>query len=347
VKIAPHLVLTLAGLALAGCAATQRPPVNRATSADTARVQQLLAERAASAASSRTIAPGDRLKIQVANLDELSGEFTVAKDGTVSLPLAGDLSVAGKRDVEVAEMLRARLAEQYLQSPQVLVTVIGYQGQRVAVIGAVRSPGFYDIQKQGETILDVITQAGGIAGSAGPKVYFSPAQGSSSAIEPIVVASADTDIASALKGRNPVEIDLTDLYQGRPVAALGIPVRDGDLVAVQQGGEIFVGGWVEKPNVYALQPAMTVTQAVTKAGGLHFAASSNSVTISRGDVNGHLQDYRLDYPAMAAGTEQDVLLEPGDKIYVGVSSVKVVPWSVYAVVATVVRVGVGAGVALF
>jgi protein involved in polysaccharide export with SLBB domain len=132
----------------------------------------------------------------------------------------------------------------------------------------VRNPGFYDIQKQGETILDVITQAGGIAGSAGPTVYFSPAQGAYSAIDPVLLTSADTDIASTLKGRNPLEIDLTDLYQGRPVPALGIPVRDGDLVAVQQGGEIFVGGWVEKPALYQLQPAMTVTQAITKAGGL-------------------------------------------------------------------------------
>jgi protein involved in polysaccharide export with SLBB domain len=92
---------------------------------------------------------------------------------------------------------------------------------------------------------------------------------------------------------------------------------------------------------------MTVTQAITKAGGLHVAASSNSVTVSRGDADGHLHDYQIDYPAMAAGTEQDVLLEPGDKVYVGVSPVKVVPWSVYEVVASVIRVAVGATVVLF
>lgn len=345
-RIDEYFVALLA-FALAGCAAAQRPPVTRTTPAETARVQQLLAERASSTISSRTIAAGDHLKVQVANLEEVSGEYTVAKDGTIALPLVGDLEVTGKRDVDVAEMLRARLAAQYLQSPQVLVTVVGHQGQRVAVIGAVRTPGFYDIEKQGETILDLITKAGGIAGAAGPKVYFSPAEGANSAIEPIVLTSADSDIGAALKGRNPLEIDLTDLYQGRPVPALGIPVHDGDLIAVQQGGEIFVGGWVEKPNLYSLQPAMTVTQAITKAGGLHIAGSSDAVTISRGDANGHLQDYHLDYPAMAAGTEQDVLLEPGDKIYVGVSPVKVVPWSVYAVAAAVVRVGIGASVALF
>jgi polysaccharide biosynthesis/export protein len=340
-------LVALVALALVGCAATARPPVARTTPAEAARAQQLLAERMASAASSRRIAPGDRLNVKVAHLDELSGEFSVAKDGTISLPLVGDVAVSGKYDTDVAEILRARLAAQYLQSPQVLVSVVGYQGLRVAVIGAVRNPGFYEIEKQDETLLDLITKAGGISGGAGPKVFFAPAEGASSAVEPTVLVFADSDVRSALNGRNPVEIDLTDLYQGRAVAALGIPVRDGDLIAVQQGGQIFVGGWVENPNVYSLQPAMTVTQAITKAGGLHVAASSDSVTISRGDTDGHLHDYHLDYPAMAAGKEQDVLLEPGDKVYVGVNPLMVVPWSMYKVVAAVIRVGVGASVALF
>jgi len=339
--------VVLAALFAAGCAASQRPPVARATPAETAGIQQILAERTATTRSSRTIAPGDHLNVKVTNLDELSGEYTVANDGTISLPLVGDLAVSGKRDVDVAEMLRTRLAAQYLQAPQVLVSVVGYQGQRVAVIGAVRNPGFYDVQSQNETILDLITRAGGIAGAAGPKVYFAPANGGGPRVEPVVLSSTDSDLGTALKGRNPVEIDLSDLYQGRPVAALGIPVRDGDLIAVQQGGQIYVGGWVENPNLYPLQPAMTVTQAITKAGGIHVAGSSDSVVVSRPDSDGHLRDYHINYPAMVAGTEQDVLLEPDDKIYVGVSSVKVVPWSLYKVVATVVRVGVGAGVALF
>jgi protein involved in polysaccharide export with SLBB domain len=217
----------------------------------------------------------------------------------------------------------------------------------VAVIGAVRTPGFYDIEGQNETILDLITRAGGVSGTAGPKVYFAPADGTGPKVEPVALSSTDSDLGAALKGRNPVEIDLSDLYQGRSVAALGIPVRDGDLIAVQQGGQIFVGGWVENPNLYQLQPAMTVTQAITKAGGLHVAASSDAVTISRPDSDGHLRDYRIDYPAMVAGTEQDILLEPDDKVYVAASPVKVVPWSVYKVVATLVRVGIGASVALF
>lgn len=342
-----HRTMVLVVLAFAGCAAAQRPPVASTMPAEAARVQQLLAERSAGIRSSRPIAPGDRLNVKVANLDELTGEFAVANDGTISLPLLGDVAVSGQGDTEVAEMLRAQLATQYLQAPQVLVSVGGYQGQRVAVIGAVRTPGFYQLEKQGETILDLITRAGGIAGTAGPKVFFSPGEGTNPAVEPVVLSSANSDFRAALRGRNPIEIDLTDLYQGRTVAALAIPVRDGDIIAVQQGGQIFVGGWVESPNLYLLQPAMTVTQAITKAGGLHVAASSGSVTISREHADGHLRDYRVDYPAMVAGQERDVFLEPGDKVYVGASPVKVVPWSVYKAVASVVRLAISGSVALF
>src|SRR2546430_2126480 len=98
-----------------------------------------------------------------------------------------------------------------------------------------------------------------------------------------------------------VEIDLTDLCQGRPVPSLMLPVRDGDRIFVRPSGQVFVEGWVEKPDPYDLLPAMTLTQAVTKAGGLHFAASPASVTLSREDRTGIRHDYRVDYPALANG----------------------------------------------
>ena len=176
----------------------------------------------------------------------------VAKDGTISLPLVGDIAVSGKRDVDVAEILRDRLAAQYLQAPQVLVSVVGYQGQRVAVIGAVRTPGFYEIEGQGETILDLITERRrGIAGSCRSEGVFRPRGRSKPQNSSPSCFRRGTRISARLsRGETPSRSISPDLYQGRAVAALGIPVRDGDLIAVQQGGEIFVGGWVEKPNLY-------------------------------------------------------------------------------------------------
>jgi protein involved in polysaccharide export with SLBB domain len=149
------------------------------------------------------------------------------------------------------------------------------------------------------------------------------------------------------KEKDQVEIDLTDLYQGRPVPLLMLPMRDGDRIFVPQSGQVFVEGWVEKPSPYDLLPAMTLTQAVTKAGGLHFAASPASVTLSREDREGIRHDYRVDYAALASGLEKDIYLQPGDHIYVGGNPAKVGVWGVYNVFATIVRVSVGGAIALF
>lgn len=292
----------------------------------------------------------DRLKVTVPNAEELSGEYSVANDGTITLPLIGAIAVSGKTDEEVAEDVRQRLATEFLQSPEVIVTVDAYKGRRVSVTGAVGKPGFYDLQGTHDTILDVLTRAGGISKEASSTIYFTPAGTGTSDPKQIAMAEERSLIPHATSGaseESQVEIDLTDLYQGRPVPVLMLPVRDGDRIFVRPSGQVFVEGWVDKPSPYELLPAMTLTQAVTKAGGLHFAASAGSVTLSREDRAGIRHDYRVDYSALAKGEEKDIYLRPGDHVYVGGNPAKVGVWSVYNVFATIIRVSIGGAVALF
>jgi len=292
----------------------------------------------------------DRLKETVPGAADLSGEFSVANDGTITLPLVGAIPVSGKTEEEVAEDIRQRLAAEYLQSPEVIVTVTVYKGRRVSVTGAVGRPGFYDLQGTRETILDILTRAGGVAKEASPTIYFTP--GNVREGGPRRVAMAEQlglaqNAGGDKGGEDQIEIDLTDLYQGHSVPMLMLPVRAGDRIYVRPGGQVFVEGWVEKPSPYELLPAMTLTQAVTKAGGLHFASSASNVTLSRDDRDGIRRDYFVDYPALAKGEQKDVYLQPGDHIYVGGNPAKIGVWSIYNVFATVVRVSVGGAIALF
>jgi polysaccharide export outer membrane protein len=331
------------------CAATERPPVLRPAAAQVSRLQALLAERSQEKVG-YPIGAEDRLKVTVPNAEELSGEFSVANDGTITLPLIGAMPVTGKTDEEVAEDIRQRLATEYLQSPEVIVTVEAYKGRRISVTGSVGKPGFYDLQGSHDTILDILTRAGGISKEASSTIYFTPAGAGSDKPKQIAMAEGRSLIPPATSGRieeDQVEIDLTDLYQGRPVPLLMLPVRDGDRIFVRPSGQVFIEGWVEKPSPYELLPAMTLTQAVTKAGGLHFAASPASVTLSREDRTGIRHDYRVDYPALANGQEKDIYLRPGDHIFVGGNPAKVGVWGVYNVFATIVRVSVGGAIALF
>jgi polysaccharide export outer membrane protein len=343
------LVVIAATTFLFACTVTSRPPLPRPEPAQVSRLQRLLAERSREQVG-YPIGAGDRLKVTVPNAEELSGEFFVANDGTITLPLIGAIPVSGKREEEVAEDIRQRLATEYLQSPEVIVTVASYKGRRISVTGSVGRPGFFELQGTHETILDILTRAGGVGKDASSTIYFTPAGASPNDPKRIAMAEELSLIPGGTRDgmeKDQVEIDLTNLYQGLPVPLLMLPVRDGDRIFVRPGGLVFVEGWVEKPSPYDLLPAMTLTQAVTKAGGLHFAASRGKVTLSREDRGGISHDYRVDYSALATGREKDIYLQPGDHVYVGGNVAKVGVWSVYNVFATVVRFTVGGAIALF
>jgi len=69
------------------------------------------------------------------------------------------------------------------------------------------------------------------------------------------------------------------------------------------------GGGSEALSVEA---AMTLTQAIGKAGACIFAAAPASVTLSREDSNGVVRDYAV-VNALRDGSEKDIYLEPGDR----------------------------------
>src|SRR5439155_26697961 len=110
--------LFAAAMVVSSCAATERPPVLRPAPTQVSRLQALLAERSQEKVG-YPIGAEDRLKVTVPNAEELSGEFSVANDGTITLPLIGAMPVTGKTDEEVAEDIRQRLAAEYRQSPAV------------------------------------------------------------------------------------------------------------------------------------------------------------------------------------------------------------------------------------
>ena len=90
------------------------------------------------------LGPGDRLQIELLDLPELSGEFTIGPDGTFYLPRLRALQVEGL----TIEELRLFLTEQfrpYVRQPEVFITPVGYRPVRVYVGGEVARPGYYTI----------------------------------------------------------------------------------------------------------------------------------------------------------------------------------------------------------
>ena len=91
------------------------------------------------------LGPGDTISVELLNLPELTGFFTIGPDGTLYLPRLRALQVEGL----TIEELRLFLTEQYkpyVLVPEVYITPVNYRPVRVYVGGEVARPGYYTIR---------------------------------------------------------------------------------------------------------------------------------------------------------------------------------------------------------
>ncbi len=102
----------------------------------------------------------DLLEIQVFGVEQLARTVRVNSFGLVSLPLIGSVALGGMTAQEAERFIGRKLAENYLQDPQVSVFIKEYTNQRVTVEGAVTKPGIYPLRGQ-STLLRTLAIAGG------------------------------------------------------------------------------------------------------------------------------------------------------------------------------------------
>jgi polysaccharide export outer membrane protein len=114
------------------------------------------------AAADFKIGPEDVLDILVwKNCPELCRTIPVRPDGKMSLPLVNDIQAAGLTPGDLRQQLTERLAV-YLPSPEVSVIVREVHSVKVAVVGAVKMPGHYEVNSPA-TVLELIARAQGLS----------------------------------------------------------------------------------------------------------------------------------------------------------------------------------------
>ncbi len=140
------------------------------------RLEALWEKRSSSAATSTDypIGPGDVIEIEVPGVDDLKDRTVrVSGSGQIELPLIGVIDTTGLTESGLRDSLKGALGK-YMYNPQVDVFVKEYHSRQVAVVGAVRNPGLVVLTGGGETILDVITQAGGLTPDAADEIVILP-----------------------------------------------------------------------------------------------------------------------------------------------------------------------------
>ena len=118
-----------------------------------------------------TLGPGDSVNIQVYGQPDMTTTAYVADDGTLSVPLAGAVQIAGLSPSEASQRIEAALKNgHFLVDPHVTLAVLVSRSQRVSVLGQVGKAGIYPIESN-MTIFDLLAQAGG-ALETGSDVIF-------------------------------------------------------------------------------------------------------------------------------------------------------------------------------
>ncbi len=153
----PLLALVLA-LAASGCA----------TDGKFVWVDEL--DREALTSAPYIVTPGDRLLVNVWNQPPLSGEVLVRPDGNITLPLVGDVPVAGTTPQQVADAIAKKLSGLVVE-PHVAVSLAGTRPPTVSVLGEVRNAGSFEL-RPGEGVLEILARAGGLSEFARKDAIF-------------------------------------------------------------------------------------------------------------------------------------------------------------------------------
>lgn len=132
--------------------------------------------------------PGDQLQVIVYGHDDLSSgngsvtPYIVRPDGKVMFPLIGEVDVTGKTVAEFTQALTDSFAE-YLVKPRISVNILKMGTTRVYVLGEVRRPGMYELEKS-HSVLDALSKAEGFTDKTAKKKIYLIRRG---ATEPILV----------------------------------------------------------------------------------------------------------------------------------------------------------------
>lgn len=119
--------------------------------------------------SAYKLGPGDKVRINVFNQEDLSGEYTLDGDGRFSMPLIGTIDASGLTPLQLEALLVGKFKPDYLVNPRIFIQVGNYRPYYL--MGEVASKGAFPYQP-GMTYLTAIANAGGFSYRAKQDVVY-------------------------------------------------------------------------------------------------------------------------------------------------------------------------------
>ncbi len=244
------------------------------------------------ATSTTAIGAGDLLHVSVLGAPEFERDVRVADAGTVSLPMIGDVHLAGMAVTDAQKNIQQLLVRgRFYADPQVSILVKEFATQGISVLGEVQKPGIYPFFGE-HTLFDAVSAAGGTTPKAGRTVTITH-RGTPNSPETVPLSYSPGDARNS-----------------------NVRLSAGDTVVVQKAGMVYVVGDVRQPTGIVLEsPGLTVLQAVALAQGANPNAALDKSKVLRKGPNG-VQEIAVPLKKMLGAKMADMSLQADDVLFV-------------------------------
>jgi protein involved in polysaccharide export with SLBB domain len=213
-------------------------------------------------------------------------ELPISRDGTISFPDSGPVTVAGLSFDEARQQIRKRVSEQYI-GVEASITLGELRSMRVFVLGEARNPGSYTVSSL-STITNALYVSGGVKQNGSLR-----------------------NVQHKRNGKLVGTLDLYDLLLKGDSSADN-RLQPGDVIFIPPVGKrAGIEGEVYRPALYELKGDNTLADLVRMAGGLTPQAYPQRVNIERTN-----QDFlRIIAEADYTGQQgQNARVQAGDRV---------------------------------
>ena len=236
--------------------------------------------------SEYTLGPGDVLRIQLWGKENQNLELPISRDGTISFPQSGPMSVAGLSFEEASQQIRNQVSEQYI-GVQASVSLGELRSMRVFVLGEARNPGSYSVSSL-STITNALYVSGGI--------------------------KLNGSLRNLQHKRNGELVGTLDLYDLllKGDSSNDSRLQPGDVIFIPPvGNRVGIKGEVYRPALYELNNENTLSDLVQMAGGLTPQAYPQRINIERTNDDFLRIITEADY---TAGKGKNARIQAGDTV---------------------------------
>lgn len=257
-----------------------------------------------------TLGPGDQLEIEFPGDKTSITPETVGPDGKIYFNLLPGLDVWGLTLPEVQALIETNLAQYVRQPPPVSVTLRAVASRRIWLLGRLNAPGIYPLTAP-TTLLGALAEAGGtisqerLAATGGGPLTPSLSQD-----------IADLHHSFVMRDGKILPVDFYRLLKLGDMSQ-NIYLQSDDFVYVPSAtaNAVYVLGAVTQPRSVSYREQISLVSAIAGAQGTIKDAYLSHVAVVRGSL-AQPKIAVVDYKAVIKGQSPDVLLEPGDIVYV-------------------------------